>query len=75
MNPAIITLARSVLTPKQLEVWQLHHQHHMSFRAIAIRLDISRTTVTDRYDNACRALRKAGVTVTPDGTHYHQEPA
>jgi len=71
-DPRILTIANRHLTDKQLAVWNLHHHHGMSFRAIATHLDLSRTTVTDRYDNACRTLRRHGVTFTPDG-HPHLE--
>ena len=72
IDPRILDLAQSVLTDKQLAVWQLHTQRGMSFRAIAIHLDLGRTTITDRYDNACRTLRRHGVTFTADG-HPHLE--
>jgi len=65
------------LTDKQREVWEYHHWHGYSFRTIALHLDLSRTTVTDRYDAACRTLRKHGVRFTPDGRPYleEQQPA
>jgi predicted DNA-binding protein YlxM (UPF0122 family) len=72
IDPRITDLAAEVLTYKQLCVWDLYHHRGMSFRAIATHLDLGRTTVTDRYDNACRTLRRHGVTFTPDG-HPHLE--
>ena len=72
MNPAIQDIAARELTRRQHTIWQLHHQTGFSFRRIAIHLDLSRTTVTDHYDAACRKLRAHGVHVTPDGTHYLQ---
>lgn len=72
IDPRILELAASVLTDKQLQVWDLHARRGMSFRAIATHLDLGRTTITDRYDNACRTLRRHGVTFTPDG-HPHLE--
>jgi len=66
-------LAQTVLTAHQHQVWTLHQHDHMSFRAIAAHLDLARTTVTDRYDNACRTLRKHGVRFTPDGRPYLEE--
>ena len=65
------------LTAKQREVWELHHGPGYSFRTISLHLDLARTTVTDRYDNACRTLRRHGVRFTPDGTPYleHTEVA
>ena len=71
IDPRITELATRVLTKNQLTVWELHNRG-MSFRAIAIHLDLARTTTTDRYDNACRTLRRHGVTFTPDG-HPHLE--
>ena len=71
--PAILELATRQLTAAQHDVWTLRHQHHMSFRAIALHLDLARTTVTDRYDNACRTLRRHGVRFTPDGRPYLEE--
>ena len=72
IDPRILDLAATVLTDKQLQVWDLHACRGMSFRAIATHLDLARTTTTDRYDNACRTLRRHGVTFTPDG-HPHLE--
>lgn len=69
----ISTLAAQELPPKQYEVWSLHHHHGMSFRTIANHLDLARTTTTDRYDNACRTLRRHGVRFTPDGRPYLEE--
>jgi hypothetical protein len=66
-------LAHSNLTAKQYAVFELHHKHKMTFRQIAIHLDLARTTVTDRYDNACRTLRRHGVRFTPDGSPYLEE--
>lgn len=73
IDPAILTLARDQLTPKQLTVWLLIHDAGMSMRGAATHLDIARTTATDRYDNACRTLRKHGVRFTPDGRPYLEE--
>jgi len=72
IDPRITDLAAKVLSENQLAVWELHHRRGMSFRAIANHLDLARTTTTDRYDNACRTLRRHGVTFTPDG-HPHLE--
>ena len=74
-NDKIGVLALKHLTAKQLEVWTYHHHHGYSFRSVAIHLDLSRTTVTDRYDNACRTLRRHGVRFTPDGRPYLEETA
>jgi len=68
-------IARRELTPRQLAVWESHLVHGYSFRLISLHLDISRTTVTDHYDAACRKLRAHGIRVTPDGTHYLEESA
>ena len=68
-DPRISDLATKVLTEKQLDVWYLV-TGGCSQRQTAYRLDLSRTTVTDRYDAACRTLRKHGVRFTPDGRPY-----
>jgi len=73
MNDPVARIASLQLTTAQHEVWTLRHQHHMSFRHIALHLDLARTTVTDRYDNACRTLRRHGVRFTPDGKPYLEE--
>ena len=73
IDPRIETIAANHLTPGQFAVWDLRHFHGFSFRAIAIHLDIARTTATDRYDNACRTLRRHGVRFTPDGRPYLEE--
>jgi DNA-directed RNA polymerase specialized sigma24 family protein len=72
-DPKIVHLALAQLTPAQHDVWELRHGYDMSFRAIALHLDLARTTVTDRYDNACRTLRRHGVRFTPDGRPYLEE--
>jgi hypothetical protein len=73
IDPTILHIARTQLTDKQLAVWLLIHDSGMSLRATAIHLDLARTTVTDRYDNACRTLRRHGVRFTPDGRPYLEE--
>jgi hypothetical protein len=73
IDPAVLDLARANLTDKQLDVWLLVHDGRMSLRAISTHLDLARTTVTDRYDNACRTLRRHGVRFTPDGRPYLEE--
>ena len=73
IDPRITDLAAQKLTTKQLQVWELHAIRGMSFRAIAIHLDLGRTTTTDRYDNACRTLRRHGVRFTPEGRPYLEE--
>ena len=73
IDPRITDLARAKLTEKQLAVFELHHHHGMSFRHIATHLDLGRTTTTDRYDNACRTLRRHGVRFTPEGRPYLEE--
>ena len=71
-NPRMTQLAKQHLTPKQLDVWLLL-TGGCSQRQTSYRLDLSRTTVTDRYDAACRTLRKHGVRFTPDGRPYLEE--
>ena len=73
IDPRITDLARAHLTEKQIQVWELHAIRGMSFRAIALHLDLGRTTTTDRYDNACRTLRRHGVRFTPEGRPYLEE--
>ena len=73
IDPRITDLAAQHLTTKQLQVWELHAIRGMSFRAIALHLDLGRTTTTDRYDNACRTLRRHGVRFTPEGRPYLEE--
>ena len=73
IDPRILELADQHLTAKQRQVWIDHHAHNMPLRAIAHYLDLSRSSVTDRYDNACRTLRRHGVRFTPDGRPYLKE--
>lgn len=73
VDPLILQLVDQHLYPRQREVWKLVTIHDMSFRAIAIRLDLNRTGVSDAYDAACRRLRKHGVRFTPDGRPYLEE--
>ena len=73
IDPRIADIAATHLTVKQLQVFDLHHHRGWSFRAIAVHLDIARTTATDRYDNACRTLRKHGVRFTEDGQAHLEE--
>jgi len=71
-DPRISELAETHLTTKQLDVWYLV-TGGCSQRETSYRLDIARTTVTDRYDAACRTLRRHGVRFTPDGRPYLEE--
>ena len=73
IDPRIITIAKTELTPPQLQVWEAHHNHGWPFRRIATHLDLARTTITDRYDSACRTMRRHGVQFTPDGRPYLEE--
>lgn len=73
IDPNVLDLARAHLTAKQLAVWLLIHDSGASMRSAALHLDIARTTATDRYDNACRTLRRHGVRFTPDGQPYLEE--
>ena len=73
MNDHIQQIVATQLTENQAQVFILHHHHHMSFRAIAHHLGLARTTVTDRYDAACRNLQTNGVRFTPAGDPYHEE--
>jgi DNA-binding CsgD family transcriptional regulator len=51
-------LAATVLTPRELEAWQLSDRG-LSERAIALALDISRSAVRSRLENARRKLHRA----------------
>ncbi len=73
IDPQIVQLAEQHCYPRQLQVWKLHHQHRMSFRAIALHLGISRTTVTDSYDGACARLLKVGVHIDASGNPHLKE--
>lgn len=44
----LLTIARSVMTPKQWEAWELSRVHGCSYRTIAFMLDIDKGTVRDR---------------------------
>lgn len=68
-------LANEHLFPLQLQVFLAHHKHGYQFRTIAVRMDLSRSTVTDAYDGATRRLRKQGVKFTPDGNPYLEDVA
>lgn len=52
-------LARVVLTPRQLEVWQLI-EGGMSQRQVSIAVGIGRGTVRDHLDAAAARLRANG---------------
>jgi len=70
IEPQILELAKAVLTERQLSVWLLIHDAGYSIRGTAVHLDLARSTTVDRYDAACRTLRKHGIMVTPDGRPY-----
>ncbi len=72
IDPRILEIANANLTIAQLEAWHMS-VNGISQRGIAYRLDISKTTATDRLDAAWRTLRKHGIMVTPDGRPYLQE--
>jgi DNA-directed RNA polymerase specialized sigma24 family protein len=72
---AVLELATARLTPKQIEVWNLIYVEGYTQRACSYRLDLARTTVTDRLDAANRTLRRCGVRFTQDGTPYLEETA
>lgn len=48
-------IAELVLTPAEWKTWQLHHRG-LSQRSIAHALDISRSTVRSRLENAARKI-------------------
>jgi DNA-binding NarL/FixJ family response regulator len=72
IDPRILELATSNLTPGQLEVFRLWHTG-MSQRAIAHHLGLARSTIVDRYDAACLRLHRQGVRFTPAGQPYLKE--
>ena len=63
-------LASDHLNDNQRQVFMWHVRDGIPFRSIAGSLDLPRTTVTDRFDAACRILRAHGVRFTPDGIPY-----
>lgn len=52
-----LDIARLVCTQKQLRVYELHHRG-MSKNAIALALDISRSTVQTHLENARRNIAR-----------------
>jgi DNA-directed RNA polymerase specialized sigma24 family protein len=75
VDPEIRVLCVEHLTVKQIEVWTRIVENGWSIRQTASHLDLARTTVTDRFDAACRTLRRHGVRFTQDGTPYLEETA
>ncbi len=71
--PEISKLAAEHLTDSQRRVFLWVTRDGRKFRNIAASEDVSRTTITDRYDAACRKLRKHGVDFTKDGRPYMKE--
>lgn len=51
-------LAVTILTPSELEAWTLHDRG-LSQRTIALALDISRSAVRARLENATRKISAA----------------
>ena len=72
IDQRILDIAQRELTIAQLEAWHMSI-NGISQRGIAYRLDISKTTATDRLDAAWRTLRRHGIMVTPDGRPYLEE--
>jgi len=70
IDPAILELARQMLTPKQYRAFELIHIHGMSLRAAAIYDREHRTTMIDRYDAACLNLERAGIRIDASGRPY-----
>lgn len=69
VDPDVVEIAERELTAGQLEVWRLALQGE-SQRGISYRLDLARSTITDRLDAANRRLRAHGVVFAPDGEPY-----
>jgi DNA-binding NarL/FixJ family response regulator len=74
LDPAVRETAERVLTEKQLDAWRLEADGS-SIRDIAFRLDIAKTTASDRLEAAHRILRRAGVRMSPNGIYYLEESA
>ena len=55
----LMAVTQRVLTPRQYDVWVLHHAG-MSQRSIALHLDLDRGTVRHHITASLRRLRKAG---------------
>ena len=67
-------LARDHLNDNQRQVFMWHLRDGIPLRTIATNLDLARTTVVDRFDAACRILRKHGVRFREtDGLPYMEE--
>lgn len=75
VEPKILDIAVKHLTEPQYDVWSRHHVYGQPFRRISVELDLARSTITDRYDSACRTMRRHGVQFTPDGQPYLEEDA
>ena len=69
IDPAILEIAHRELTAAQFETWELSLQGE-SQRGISYRLDLARSTITDRLDAANRRMRARGVRFAPDGQPY-----
>lgn len=52
-------LAQDTLTPKELSAYELRYRHNLSERQISLALDISRSAVRDRLENANRKVAAA----------------
>lgn len=74
IDPAVNQLAQQVLTAPQYAAWHLEAQG-CSQRQIALHLDITRSAVVARLDNAYLKLKRAGVKQTPAGIYYLEETA
>lgn len=70
VDPAILQLAQTTLTPKQYRAFELVHVHRMSLRAAAIYDREHRSTFVDRYDAACLNLERVGVFIDMNGQPY-----
>ena len=71
--PAVSILAREHLNDNQRQVFLWHLRDGIPLRTIATSLDLARTTVSDRFDAACRIMRAHGVRFTPDGLPYMED--
>lgn len=75
MNPRILQLAQTTLSPKQYRAFELVHIHHMSLRAAAAYDREHRSTFVDRYDAAILNLERVGVFIDASNQPYLKETA
>jgi hypothetical protein len=75
VDPHIIQLAQTTLSPKQFRAFELVHIHGLSLRKAAAYDREHRSTFIDRYDAAIINLERAGILVDASNHPYIQETA